>query len=96
MGTGDVNDAVNPASDLPGNTARELAYNGYNYSIPNVQQGKYSFWTYQHVLVLPTASPAIKNVASALASQIIVEDAEIPTNTMAVERAIDGGPIAPL
>lgn len=94
MGTGDAADAV--GNEFPGTPARLLTYNGEAYSIPNVQQGKYSFWTYQHVLVLPTASAAVKNVANALASQIIVEDAEIPTNTMDVERAIDGGPIFPL
>lgn len=89
MGTGDLNAAT--AAGGTGTPARALTYNGESYSVQNVQEGKYTFWTYQHLGTNPNASAAVKAAANAIAQKIILEIAEIPFDSMQVSRATDGG-----
>lgn len=92
MGTGDLTNAIAPLPGIGGAApARALTWNGESFSVQNVQEGKYTFWTYQHLGTNPGASTEVKAGATALASKIILEIAEIPFDTMQVSRATDGG-----
>jgi hypothetical protein len=79
-----------------------LAYNGVLYSATNVEQGVYSFWSYEHVYYRSnygTTSPNGKTVVDQLAVQIhnVAADTTVSgllVTSMAVGRTIEGGPIS--
>ena len=81
----------------------DLTYNGVAYSVNNVQQGEYSFWSYEHLLyrVAPGPNPLLapaRTVADGLATQIHNVNAAnsgIVVTTMTVGRAVEGGVIIP-
>jgi len=73
-----------------------LAWNGVTYSDAAVREGKYTFWSYEHVMYRPTLGGITKTVADQLATQILTVDgaANGPLiSTMNVSRAVEGGVI---
>jgi len=76
--------------------AHEMSWNGVFYSTANVIEGKYTFWTYQHLGYRSSTVGAVKTVADAIAAQIILESSVILLDDMHVERFEDGGPVSPL
>jgi hypothetical protein len=79
-----------------------LAYNGVRFSLTAVQNGQYSFWSYEHFLKSPqlTALGAADNhyvVANALATTIASDAAVAPAGIllsgMLVTRSAEGAPV---
>jgi hypothetical protein len=72
--------------------ARELKWNGNSYSAANVQNGKYSFWAYEHLYANNDASQAALDVAASLAAQISNEPgaAGLSITGMNVQRNTEG------
>ena len=92
LSTGDAPTAINGGG-------KELSYNGVFYSIQDVQEGRYTFWTYEHLMYplrLANATPNStdakrKAVADALALRIRNVDSPILLSSMHVSRSSDGG-----
>jgi hypothetical protein len=78
------------------NGATELTWNGVAYSVANVQEGKYTFWGYQHVLSNPTLTGSA-TLAETLRDAIVADitanpgSTGIAIGTMNVSRSNDGG-----
>ena len=73
-----------------------LSYNGVTDTDTAVQQGQYTFWSYEHLLYKPTFSGVAKDAADALAKQIHDTDSAVAgevLSTMAVGRQVEGGPV---
>jgi hypothetical protein len=71
-----------------------LTYNGVPYTVTNVQEGKYTFWSYEHLMYRPTLSGTQKTVADQLAQQILTADATaagLLISSMHVSRSVEGG-----
>jgi len=79
--------------------ANDLTYNGVPYGPTAVEQGLYSFWSYEHLLYRTAGTAAnVVTVANGLASQIRNTDATVSgilATSMAVERSSEGAPIIP-
>jgi hypothetical protein len=79
--------------------AVDLTYNGIPYSDQAVQNGQYSFWTFEQLDYLSTyISANQKAVADELAMQMRTNNAVVsavgePLSTMHVTRSQEGGPI---
>jgi len=95
LGVADANTAV-----AGGATA--LSYNGVPFSVTAVQNGQYTFWSYEHFLKSPqlNALPAadLHNVvanalASTLTSDAAVSPAGILLSGMKVVRSAEGSPV---
>jgi hypothetical protein len=84
-----------------GGNATELTYNGIPYSDAAVQNGQYSYWTYEQLDYLPTYGTTDANgkaVADSLAAEITTNTAATVgelLSTMHVTRAQEGGPVTP-
>lgn len=78
--------------------AIELKYCGYNYSPEAIRSGRYTFWSYEHLLY-GNLDGNVKWFADALASQIKYTYANIDglviDNTMLASRAGDGTIVTP-
>jgi hypothetical protein len=89
------------AATAEGGGAVDLTWNGIAYSDPAIQNGQYTFWTYEQLGYLPTygtTSANGKTVADALAQEIIKVDAALAgelLSTMNVTRQQEGGPVTP-
>jgi len=74
-----------------------LTYNGVAYSATAVQEGQYTFWSYEHLMYRPAYQHTTGgNVADQLAQQILTQDAVqagILLSTMHVSRTVEGGVI---
>jgi len=68
LSTGDASTAL-------GGNAQELSYNGIYYSPTAVQNGQYTFWSYEHLYYKSGLNANLKAVANQLASQIATVDA---------------------
>ena len=73
-----------------------LTYNGVPYSDANVQEGKYTYWGYEHLTYRSTLTGNAKTVADQLANQIKTTDATVSgvlLSTMHVSRSTEGAVI---
>jgi hypothetical protein len=95
LGVADANTAV-----AGGATA--LTYNGIPFSVAAVQNGQYTFWSYEHFLKSPqlNALPAADNhnvvanaLAATIASDAAVSPAGILLSRMLVGRSTEGAPV---
>ena len=89
-------------SDTPG-SAQQLTYNGVPYSVAAIQEGQYTFWSYEHMLYRSTLSDAVKlQSATDVVAQIAGGDAlasglkydggsGTTAGTLRVTRYVDGG-----
>jgi len=85
-----LNDA---ASAITGG-AHELTYNGVAYSATAVQEGQYTFWSYEHLIYKTSYTGTPKTFADTVANNIITTDAPISglaLSSMKVVRSNDGG-----
>ncbi len=76
--------------------ATALTYNGVADSNATIQQGQYTFWSYEHVLYKSTLSGVAKDAADLMAKQTHDTDAAqagVLLSTMAVGRQVEGGPV---
>jgi hypothetical protein len=73
--------------------AKECTYNGTAYSLGAVQQGKYTFWGYEHLMYRSSLTGVALSTATSLATQITNTDATILLSSMSVVRATDGGTV---
>jgi hypothetical protein len=98
LGTSDATSALKGG-------AVELAYNGFtlpnsgspNYTFSNfslVQNGPYTYWGYEHLDYLKSASTAVKNLGTTIAKQIHDVTAAVLVTSMNVGRTSDGGQIS--
>jgi len=93
---------INDSNNVNGGL-NDMTYDGVAYSPNAVQQGQYSFWSYEHLLyrVAPGPNPLLapaRTVADALAAQIHNVNAAnsgILVTSMTVGRAVEGGVIIP-
>jgi len=82
--------------------ARALEWNGVPYSVSNIQQGSYTFWSYLHVYYNNTNNyiqsnfPTSKTFADDLAADLATDTGTgaILTSSLAVGRDSDGGLIS--
>lgn len=101
LGLSDTATATSTGSG--GNNAKALSYNGIYYSTNTVQNGTYTFWTYEQLDYLPTlgtTDPNAKAVADSLANNLSTNAAAINgvgvlLPTMNVVREQEGGPVTP-
>ena len=88
---------LSDATTALGNGCHELKYNGSTYSQTAVQEGRYTFWGYEHVYYRDSTPSTIKTVADKLALDLFNTDAPAPHySDMAVSRIIDGGTVTQL
>ena len=86
---------VNDANGVNGG-ANNLTYNGVAYSTAAIQEGRYSFWGYEHLMYRSTLSGNSKTVADQLATQIRTTDAAVSgvlLASMNVSRVTEGAVI---
>jgi hypothetical protein len=86
---------VNDANGVNGGN-NNLTYNGVPYSVANVQEGKYTYWGYEHLMYRSTLTGNAKTVADQLATQITNTDASVSgvlLSTMHVSRVTEGAVI---
>lgn len=98
LGIGDAIAATTGSPGTGGVLARALSYNGVPFSIANVENGKYTFWSYEHLLYSQTLGGNAKTAADTIAAQIQLEVTDpagktINLNDMTVGRAGDGSPV---
>ena len=89
-----LNDA---ASAITGG-AHELSWNGVTYSALAVQEGQYTFWSYEHLIYKTSYTGTPKTFADTVATNIINTDAIISglaLSSMHAQRANDGGLVGP-
>ncbi len=80
------------------NGAVELKWNGVPYSTQNIQEGLYTFWTYEHVMYNESLSGTPRTFADALATQITDVDASVAgifLNSVNVSRSGEGTLVTP-
>jgi hypothetical protein len=81
--------------------ATALSWNGVAYSDAAIENGQYTFWTYEQLGYLPTYGTISANgkiVADSLAQEIITVDASLAgefLSSMNVTRSQEGGPVTP-
>ena len=75
--------------------ATELTWNGVPFSLDNIKNGKYTFWSYQHVTYKSDIAAGKKAIADALAVRIRDFDSPILVSDMNVTRTADGGTVTP-
>lgn len=86
----------NDANSVNGGN-NNLTWNGVPYSDAAVREGKYTFWSYEHLMYRPTLTGNTKTVADQLATQILTADAVqsgVLLSTMNVSRSVEGGVIS--
>jgi hypothetical protein len=91
---------LNDADSAAAGGAALLTYNGFAYSAMAVENGQYSFWSYEHFLKapafdgVPDSDPHVV-AANALAAQIATDAATsgISLSSMHVSRASEGTPV---
>jgi hypothetical protein len=98
-----VSDAASALGASPTPTA--LLWNGTDFSVAAVQEGRYTFWGYEHLLYRPTLGngttdgPAIKLTAATNLKNQILGTAQssltpnVKLDTMNVSRELEGAPI---
>jgi hypothetical protein len=92
---------LSDAATAEAGSAVELTYNGIPYSDAAVQNGQYTYWTFEQLDYLPTYGTTDANgkaVADSLAQEIINVDAALAGEllaTMNVTRTQEGGPVTP-
>ncbi len=77
--------------------AKELTWNGVPYSQANVENGYYTFWNYEHIMV-KSGQPNAAALRALLVPQIQASPGAsgIALSGMRVQRTDDGGPISQL
>jgi hypothetical protein len=84
--------AISDAATAIANGCHGLSYNGSPYSASAVQEGRYTFWGYEHLYYRDNTPAAIKTVADKVALQLFNTDAPAPHyKDMHVSRKTDGG-----
>lgn len=79
--------------------ANNLTYNGVALSDANIQEGKYTFWGYEHLMYRSTLTGNAKTAADQLANQIKNTDASVSgvlLSTMHVSRVTEGAVVTHL
>jgi hypothetical protein len=87
MGPTDATTLVNGGVDGGGT----LTYNGVAYSPAAMQQGQYTFWSYQHLMYKSTLSGTSLTFAEGLRDRLIDFDGNPLLSSMSVVRSGDGG-----
>jgi hypothetical protein len=82
-------------SAISGGTLVELKWNGVPYSAANVQEGKYSFWCYEHLFYKSDLTGTTKTVVDAIGTQTGNNpgDAGLTLSSMHASRVGDGAPV---
>jgi hypothetical protein len=94
---------LSDAATAEADNAVELTYNGIPYSDAAIQNGQYTYWTYEQLDYLPTYGTTDDNgkaVADSLAANIMTNTAALSgvgemLSTMNVVREQEGGPVTP-
>lgn len=82
---------VSDATALTTNGGAALTYNGVPYSLAAVQQGQYTFWSYEHLMYRDSLSGTPLTFAEGLRDQLLTVDGSPLLSTMNVVRGGDGG-----
>ena len=102
LGTSDAKTAENLNTSTPvAVAARELSFNGVPFSNTAIEEGQYTFWGYEHLDNLTSASASVKSFVTSLKNQLNSGDDEVSANgitinAMNVARSSDGGTVSPL
>ena len=57
-----------------------LTYNGVPFSVAAVENGQYTFWTYEHCYRLSAAGTAVAGLADGIADDVYNNDADVASN----------------
>jgi len=68
-----------------------LPYNGVTYTLAGVEEGQYTFWSYEHIVYKSGLAGAPLDFAEHLVTQLSTVDATPLLHDMHVTRAVDGG-----
>jgi hypothetical protein len=96
IGYAGISDATTATNANTG--AAFMSYNGVSYSPNAVRAGKYTFWSYEHLLYRSSLTGGAKTVADQIADAIKTLDptpAGIQLSTMGVNRQVEGGVVSP-
>jgi hypothetical protein len=89
---------INDGGTIVANHGLLLSFNGVPYSAANVQNGLYTFWSYEHTYLLPSTPADVTTVANGIADVIFNGDATITgvqlDSNLLVKRTADGGVIS--
>ena len=86
LSTGDAATAV-------GLGAATLNYNGVPYSLAAVQEGQYTFWSYEQIMYRSSLAGNGKTVADQIGTKIHDTDAAVLLGGMQVGRTVEGGAV---
>jgi hypothetical protein len=94
---------LSDSATAEGGGAVELTYNGIPYSDAAIQNGQYTFWTYEQLDYLPTYGTTDANgkaVADSLTANILTNATALAgvgelLSTVNVTRQQEGGPVTP-
>lgn len=73
--------------------AATMTYNGVAYSLAAVQEGQYTFWSYEHLMYRSSLAGSQKTVADQIATKIHDADAAVLLGGMQVGRTVEGGDV---
>jgi hypothetical protein len=83
------------STEAEANGAEELTYNGVAYSLAGVQEGQYTFWSYESIF--PSATIAGNQLSFANAVKAAFPShSSAPLSGVNVSRQVDGGPLSTL
>ena len=90
---------VSDANSVAASTT-SMRWNGVDFSELAVQQGQYTFWSYEHVLyragsVGTTAETVAQDLITKLNDVATVVSPNVKISDMAVSRGTDGGVVGP-
>lgn len=84
---------IGDAPTLVGLGGATLTYNGISYSLTAVEEGQYTFWSYEHLFYKSGLNGTPLTFADNLVTQLSTLDASPLLSAMKVTRAVDGGVI---
>ncbi|EDY15844.1 hypothetical protein CfE428DRAFT_6634 [Chthoniobacter flavus Ellin428] len=73
-----------------GGNAIQLNYNGVPFSAPNVLNGSYSLWGYEHMYYLSSLTGVAQQTCDAIADQLFTTDADVNGNNGAGSISVHG------
>jgi hypothetical protein len=83
--------STSDAATLVGNSGATLTYNGVAFSLAAVEEGQYTFWSYEHLVYKSGLTGVPLTFGENLVTQLTTVDAVPLLTDMHVTRAVDGG-----
>ncbi len=93
LGINDAEDVADTTATGGAGAGKILTYEGVPFSRVNVQEGRYTLWSFQQVINRTGLPAIVQNFVDALSTEI--RQADPIFNGIRVQRSFDGGPVTP-